>query len=286
MKTSKIILSLFSLLLVSCGSFSSTAGLTSTSSNESSSEIDSVSSSLKRNSLWGEELGNLSYDTLGFDLPYLTNSSFNYNLSKDDYGDPLLIVHCFFEEEEKLDSSMSDYGQILSDLGFSLDYETQSYFDQDQLAYITYDICYADYDIDGMTGIELQFLLGQDNGKDCLGIFAFNYAIVSSSSWPTNLLKKVLGLEIPKYEKDGFTYNGYELTDNDLGNYVEIVINGSTYDDEKAYYDILQDKEFTIDDSKYDEFGYYATDKEDTYVINFFYDLNYYNALVIYIFKK
>jgi len=158
MKTSKFILSLSLLLLVSCGSFSSTTDLSFSNSNESGSEIDSSCSSLKRNCLWGEELGNLSYDTLGFDLPYLKNSSFNFNLSKDDYGDPLLIVHCFFEEEEKLDSSMSDYGQVLSDLGFSLDYETQSYFDQNQLTYITYDICYAAFDIDGMTGIELQFL--------------------------------------------------------------------------------------------------------------------------------
>ena len=52
-----------------------------------------------------------------------------------------------------------------------------------------------------------------------------------------------------------------------------------------TYYNILLENGYTIDDSSYDEYGYIAISSDGKVGLNFFYDLNYYYGLVIYIFN-
>lgn len=236
------------------------------------------------NSKWGEELGGIIEKNFQIDLPYIECSSFEFEDTIDDYGDPLIIIYCQFDSEEKLDSSPTQYASICENEGYEVTFETIG-TTIDGVLY-TYECYFADKVISNTQGIELQFLIGSNNGKDCLGIFAFTYDYYDQNVWPSDLVSNYLnGKEIPKIEGEGFTYNYWSLLDSNNSEYIELVIYGTTKDSELDYYNVLIENDYLIDSSKYEENGYIAISNDKTIGLSFYYDDSYYNGLVIYVYN-
>lgn len=252
----------------------------------STSSLDTTTSSTPLfTSKWGEELGKVLEKNFGVDLPYISCNSFSYEDSIDDYGDPLTIIYCYFDNEEMLDDSPNLYATECEKAGYEVELETMG-TTIDGVTYV-YDCYFADKVVSSDTGIELQFLLGADDqGVDCLGIFAFSYDYYDETLWPGDLISKYLdGATIPEFVGEDLTYSYWSLLDENNLEYLEVVVYNTYYEDETTYYNILLENGYTIDDSSYDEYGYIAISSDGKVGLNFFYDLNYYYGLVIYIFN-
>lgn len=210
--------------------------------------------------------------------------SFDFTASVDDYGDPLVIGKLHFEDESLLVSKLDEYANICVNEGYAINFETRRDFDSESFSYIEYDLYYADKNISSTLGIELQFLIGgENNGKECIGIFAFNYPVYDKNAWPSNLVIEVLGHDVPHLPENGYTYQASLNTDSESNLYVDMVISNTTYQDELDYLEMLQTQRFVINDEEYDEYGFFAYSPDRTYVIQFKYT-DY--GLEIYIFKS
>lgn len=242
-------------------------------------------SSIAKNSKWGIELGTILEKNLGIDLPYISCDSFTYDDKIDDYGDPLTVIYCYFESEEALDNSPNVYASLCEKDGYDVTLETIG-STIDGVTYV-YDCYFADKIISDTKGIELQFLLGADNlGRDCLGIFAFTYKNYDKNVWPATLISEYLdGATIPSVDGEGYTYNYWSLIDNSGNEYLEIVVYGTSFEDEGKYCATLAKNGYVVDNSNYDEYGYLAMSSDGKIGLSFYYDYNYYNGIVIYIYN-
>lgn len=251
--------------------------------SDTSSEVVSSSSESSTDPLpvsqWGEELGAVLQKNLGTDLPYLPNDSFTYEDTVDAYGDPMAIIYCFYDSEENLDAAGEAYAVACFEDGYDVTLETI------QSGIYVYDCYFADKVIESNHGIELQFLIGAQDGVDCLGIFAYNYTAYDENIWPGDLIAEYLdGQEIPAIEGEGYTYAYWEAIDEETGDkFIEVQIYGVSYGSDEEYSEVLIAEGYTISDPQEDEFGgvyYYASSSDYTIGLIYCYDLNY-GALII-----
>ena len=242
--------------------------------------------SSEREIIWDEEFDTTCLDYVGTVLPYIKNDDYSLTLTQDDYGDPLLKALVYFNSEEDLDLSCSTYSGICEAAGYQISFKTVRSYDPSTMTFLEYDCYYADMMLTKKKAIELQFLLGADSrGRDCLGIFAFNYINYDKTKWPSVFVEDLIGHDIPHLEDPSYTYSAFELTDEKLGNYIEIVQHGTEFADEERYKTLFEENGLAIISNYYDTGeGYYAYDASSTYCINFHYDINYYNAMVFYVF--
>ena len=258
-----------------------------TTSEQEETENVPINNELPHTPIWDEDFDETCLDSIGVVIPYLENKSYHLSVTTDDYGDPLVQAYVYFDSEEELESSADRYATICEADGYQVTYETMRQFDPTTMSYLEFGLYYADIVIDKKTAVELQFLLGADEkGVDCLGIFGFNFLYFDKNSWPSIFVEDLVGEDIPHLEDPLYTYSAWELHDDALGNYVEIVQYGTEYDDEQRYVELFEEKGYTIDDSEADEYGYFAYSEDNSYCVNFYYDINYYYAMTFYIIKN
>lgn len=270
------LIALFS--LVGCGE---NASINDNSSNQTTTSEDRVES------LYGEQFTDQIIGNLKVDLPFMEADEYNCEVKEDSFGDPLVCLYLFYNDASiDLSSKLEEYSLICESENYTTTMSTQREFDQSTGTFSEYNLFYADKNIDDVNAVELQFLVGAKDSKDCIGIFAFNYIIVDPASWPTNLVLDVIGEDVPHLPDDGsYTYSASQEIDSETGTeYVFISIKGAYYDEEEAYRDLLKTLNFTIDETQYDTYGYFVYSPDNSYVIQFKYSESY-TDLEIYIWR-
>lgn len=208
-------------------------------------------------SVWGDEYGETIVKNLGVDLPYIENQGFDIVETVDNYGDPLICIYVYEYEGHASEDLVLEYAEICANTGYAVESGVQSSMDENYVI-TTYTVWYADGWINDVDAIEIQFLEGKHNGKYALGIFAFNYVHYDEHAWPTNIVNKVLGHDVPGIDEDYYTYFATLETDGAGETYVYISIDGGWEGLEDEYIEILETNGYVIDDSDYDEHGYFA----------------------------
>lgn len=226
--------------------------------------------------------------SFGAELPYFSSDTLESEKGSDQYGDPTLWLYLHYADDssEYITGKLSEYATCCDTLGYKVSFQTNRYFDEATLSYLTYDVYYADLVIAPDKAIEMQFLEGAHNGE-CLGIYAYGYTPVSETSWPTSLLNNVLGFDVPHYEEEGCTYVSWEQndgTDNSYGNYVGIAVKGVDKTSEDTYSAILEKASYKVDYVS-DSSMYQAVDETKSHSIAFYYDAESFNCLYIYVVK-
>lgn len=215
-------------------------------------------------SAWGEEYTSDIIGNLGEDLPRLPCDKFDVIVEEDDFGDPLVEIFCYIPEDEIQDALVT-YADMCSIAGYEVTYDTQMGWDTDGFTRYYYDVYFADKVITPIKGIEMQFLEGNHKGKECLGIFAYNYTYAPEDAWPTNLVVDLLGHDLPHLEDNGkYRYDSHINSEG----YIDIIIKNVAWDAEEEYTKLLEDNFYTVvpygdlmddaDEYDYSEYGYYA----------------------------
>lgn len=251
------ILKKFSLLAVipfiaGCANTSSKAPTTTSTGNDEPSEPVVVYSSA-----WGDEYGETIVKNLGVDIPYIENQGFDVVETVDNYGDPLICIYVYEYEGHDSVSLVEDYAVICANQGYAVESGVQSSMDENYVI-TTYTVWYADGWINDVDAIEIQFLEGRHNGKYALGIFAFNYVHYDEHAWPSNVVNSLLGHDVPGIDESYYTYNASIKVDEYGEKFIYIVIDGAWNDIETEYLELLESSGYVIDDSEYDECGYFA----------------------------
>ena len=236
----KVLLPLLVVLIAGCASG------TELSDSKSDGSENPVSSSSVYESAWGSEYAEAIVGSLGEDLPYIRGTSFECEVAEDDFGDPLICLYVYFDDSDSLEFKLEEYASIARNNGYEVTVSTG--FDQDSFSY--YDVYFADKVIDAATGIELQFLLGGHNNRDCMGIFAYNYVYDEPGKWPTNLVTSLLGYDIPHLEDTGTYQYTYQIHPE---GYIDMVISNVPVDTEDAYVTLLTENGYTVTEDQYDE---------------------------------
>ncbi len=300
MKTKKLTLALLSLaaLGISGCATQPSASESGVSTEEPSSSAEEPSSSVENSnsfvsdpygSPWGAQIASVMYDLYGQDIPFPTGTTkVKYGVSKDDYGDPMLILMCSFEDSDAIEAAVQQYAIDANDAGYSVtsvDYDTGFSAYECRLPYDGYKTLViqttyggADLDEDGET-------------EDYMGIFVWSEIAVDPYGWPVALIDNIISpsTAIPAFEGTGITYNSSELTDSDLGNYVSIVVYGVSEGDDENYKKILEDAGYNVaigkTESYEDEYGdivegseFYLAWVDETFFIQFCYGYDYYNS--------
>ncbi|MFA6830068.1 MAG: hypothetical protein WCR67_05145 [Bacilli bacterium] len=245
--------------------------ISSDESTEVSTSVSTEETSVKEESLWGEDYTESIIDNLSTDIPYLNVPSFDLVMSEDSFGDPLVCMYLYVEESEIV-TKLNEYAEIVSNQGYAVEYTTNSQMDDSGVIY-TYDVYYADKVITSSLGIELQFLEGSYRGKECLGIFAYNYIYDDPSYWPTNLVTYLLGQDVPHLEDTG-EYSYVSHINQDTYNYIDMVIKNVSDDSDTEYASLLEGYGYTVTDEEYDEetyeyLGRFAYADDNSHVIQF-----------------
>lgn len=272
------LLSLSSLLVVACN------GKNNPSTSDSPSLDDSVTSVVEELpvSQWGEEYSELIIGTLGADIPYIECPSFEIKLSKDDYGDPMVVFYLYFKDSE-LEEKLEEYAMIADYSGYYVEFATQNSFDP-SYGFIQYDLYYASKAISDTRGIEMQILIGSNGYRDCIGIFAYNYVVDVPNSWPSNLVESLLGYDVPHLPDTG-EYEYYAKINPE--GYIDMIIYNVSATAEDEYCSILEANDYLVTDELWDEetgeyMGRFAYSPDGDVVIQF--GLSQY-GLEIYIYK-
>lgn len=224
-----------------------------------------------------EIIGNLKAD-----IPYLECENFDLEVGKDDFGDPLVCIYVYCQEDQ-IDTKLLEYEQICYQEGYIVSLETNYGTADDGMTQIQYDVYYASKELDDIYGLEIQFLEGSHNNKECIGIFAYNYIVVNKNSWPTNLIKSYIGEDIPHFEDDGsYEYEATLYTD-----YVYVRIVNAKVEDEERYANLCLENGFSVSEPTYDEetgeyYGRLAYRKDKGYGIQFGYTANFGLEFLIY----
>lgn len=266
---SKVLLSCLFVLLAGCSS-----------DPELSSSGYISSSAFAYRSVWGDEYAETIVGSLGEDIPYIDCDSFECEKSQDDFGDPLICLYVYFDDASSLDLKLEEYAQIARGNGYEVTISTG--FDSSSFVY--YDVYFADKVINDKTGIELQFLLGGRNNRDCLGIFAYNYVYDEPDRWPTNLVTSLLGYDIPHLEDTGEYKYTYQIHPE---GYIDMVISNVPDDAEEIYIALLTENRYSVTDDQYDEdtgeyLGKFAFPEDKRHAVQFGVTIY---GLEIYIFK-
>ncbi len=237
----------------------------------------------KSNSPWGKTLYDIFYKHYGMDVPFPTGAKgAKFAEMEDDYGDPMIVVLCDFEEDvDAIDSAIETYAITALDQGYNviaIDYNN---------GHPAYD-CSIPYN-DCMT-LHIQCLYGGMDtdgdgvSEDYLGLFFTSEVSVDPYMWPAELINYVLGfdVEIPAIEGSGITYQSSEIHDADFGNYVSITVYGVAAEDVGNYEGLLKANNYNVEyveSADEDETNFYLAWIDDTFYIQFnggLYQNNYY----------
>lgn len=167
---------------------------------------------------------------LGMVLPEAPHDTFLVKETVDNYNDPALWVYCFFEghtstvnapgEEEGdpvIQAAITEYVYSLTLLDWAVEYNGQ------------YGAYVAHYESD-VRGVELWILEGGTNGKEALGIYATSYIITKKDVWPSELLKHVIGKDVPSFDlADKESFISWEVEGDSSSNnlpYVGLAVSG------------------------------------------------------------
>ena len=212
-------------------------------------------------SKWGQQYNEVM-TALGTDIPFIECDSFQIVTGTDDFGDPTVNIYCVYDEK-LIQSKMDEYANICEDEGYHVEFATYG-----DLTY-QFDLYVADKVVNSTTGVQLQILEGALNGVEMMGIFAFNYPYDDPSAWPTNLVTKLLGHDVPHIEmKEGYECSA-KINSDTYGIYIDMIIYNVGGDTEDELYTLLSQNGYTLDDSEYYEYGYYAYSPDFDYVIQF-----------------
>lgn len=206
-------------------------------------EIENVTTSK-----WGEEYNETIIGSLKCDIPYIEVDNFDVVLSEDEYGDPLVMIFLYFDED-LITSKLEEYSSICANEGYLIEKTTNAGVGDDNMTTIIYDVYYADKVITSTLGIELQFLEGSYKGRECMGIFAYNYLIAPKNYWPSEIVTSFLGFDIPHLEDDGnYIYKVELYTD-----YLYIRITNPNSNDQERYAKLLRENNYIVEEEYYDE---------------------------------
>ena len=242
------------------------------SSDDSISEVESTPS--HPDSKWGSKYNEIIIGNLGADIPFIEAPKYEVQESEDDFGDPLIIIYLYFEESE-IEAKLEEYSLVCQNEGYVVSLEQQGYLDPTTYEKYTYDVYFADKEIDDTLGMEIQFLEGNNKGKECLGIFAYSYVVDNPYAWPTNLVTSLLGHDVPHLPDEGnYTYEVHINSDGVGGKYIDMIISGVALTAEEDYIALLEKEGFTIlkdqyDPETYEYMGHFAYSPDETYVIQF-----------------
>lgn len=295
MKAKKLTLLLLSALaLTSCGGNSSYVS-TEEISQVSSSEISSVSVSEEEisyenpyivNSPWGKEVASFLYENIHAIFPYLASDYVEYELSKDSMGDPMTILYLYYNDEESATSAYESYGDTCASYGYSSFYG-QDYSVDETGSILVYQLLTCDLIIKENLGLELMVVQSVKNGKDCIGIFAFNYLYIEPKTYPQLAIDQLLGENnkyvptIPIIDQEDYTYGFtfFPSTNEDGSQYknLEIVIKGPGYEIEGEYFNLMADilegygqvKVDRLDEDKYEVLYEYSEWEDGYYYLAF-----------------
>lgn len=255
-------LSIFGLLVGCC----LLASCTTTPSSSTTSNTDTFVS------YWGDETVEKAIESsIQYDIPFFDAPSYDAVAGVDEVNDPTLEIYFMGYEEAEVIKKCDAYASVCKANGYEINFTTNYYEGG------SYDVYYADKAISDLKGIEIQILAGTHNGEYCFAAFATTYILVEPSSFPNQLIQYYLGYEIPFIEDDRFTYEGQ--VGYEEGIYVYIEAQNAVNEDEETYLNLLISEHYLIDDSQYDEYGYFAMNEAQTYIVQFKFA---YNALCIY----
>ena len=227
-----------------------------TNTTSSSDTNENTEPNIIYRSVWGDEYGETIIKNLGVDLPYIANEGFDIVLSKDSFGDPLVCIYVYEYEGHDSLQLVEEYASICADAGYAVEAGTQTSMDENYVI-TQYTVFYADGWINDVDAVEIQFLEGKHNGKYALGIFAFNYVHYDAHAWPTNVVKKLLGHDVPHIEESGFEYEAM-LENDGTESYLYICMDNTWEETEEFYKEVLENNGYLVDDSEYYEYGYFA----------------------------
>ncbi|MCQ2742348.1 MAG: hypothetical protein MJ239_03510 [Bacilli bacterium] len=291
-KKNALILALASIsLLASCGNQTPSAPISSGEESIVPSEPTSVSTE-KKKSKWGGEVGETIIDSFGWDIPFIANDGVEFESGKDAFKDPYMFMFVEFEgykeNPELINEKMAEYANICVKRGYTVTYETISYMDENFVIY-QYPVYFADIEMSEDVGFELQIVEGARNGKELMGIYAMTYPLYDENKWPTNMVSKVIGTDVPKPEGDDqYTYFSQLGTFEDDGSpYCYIYAYGMYEEDLDAYVEHLRASSWLVDQEE-DEYGmpyYRACDKNYKYMMYFGYDYDDYVGSYFYVYK-
>jgi len=140
-----------------------------------------------------------------------------------------------------------------------------------------------------------------------LFIYVFTYPYYDKNNWPSSVVVKLLGEDIPHLPENDYEYDAM-LFDDEEGNIAKIIVYGAGYDEFYAYFDFFKAAGFLLPDPKLDANGKPVLDSDGNeiyepkvdddgneyflileynfkYGVRFYYDLNTYYALVIEIYS-
>ncbi len=203
----------------------------------------------------------------GMDIPFPSGAlGAKYGVTKDNYGDPMIVILCEFADADAIDAAVEAYAITAVNEGYnvvSVDYDN---------GHPAYD-CSIPYN-DSMT-MHIQCLYGgmdtDDDGEaeDYLGLFVTSEASVDPYVWPAGLIEYVLGFEanVPALEGEYITYSSSEIHDDDFGNYVNIVVYGATETDFTNYQNDLKSAGYTVKFFEDEDYRYYLAWLDETFFI-------------------
>ena len=269
-------------LLLFAASLLALGGCNANQNEDSSSSGGSLSLT---STAWDQNTREMMMRDFGMVLPEAKHDSFSIEEGVDEYGDPTLWVYCFFnghtstvqssgEEggDEVIQAAITDYIDTLSLSNWAVNYND------------SYSAYVCDYET-GSKGVEMWVLEGAVNGKEALGIYAYPYVVAHDDVWPSDLIQKVVGTDVPAYVlQKGESLQSWEQEgDSSSGNkpYVGIAVTdvadpegiGARYADicQKAGYTVLTAED---EDSGYDDFLAFK-DKASAPCIYSYYDIDY-----------
>ncbi len=274
--------------IVTLGLSGCSQGNPASSSSLPSSEESTYQSFDTKNSPWGEQIASVMYELYGQDIPFPTGTSkVNYGVTTDDYGDPMLVLMCSFEDSDAIEEAVNQYAISANDAGYSVssvDYGTGFSAYECRLPYDGYKTLVIQTTYGGMD------LDGDGETEDYMGIFVWSEITVDPYSWPTNLIENVIDpdYDIPVFGGEGITYDSTEMHDSDLGNYVSIVVYGVSAGDDLKYKETLGKAGYAVVaysiEGYYDEYGdyvegsdFYLAWVDDSFFIQFCYGYDSYN---------
>lgn len=265
-----------------------------TSSQEVASSQEPVTSSsyIDNGTAWDAETRGTMVRTLGMVIPEARHDTFRTKEGVDSYGDPTLWVYCFFEGHTSTTNEPGEEGgdkviqAAITDYIYELTLSNWA---------VTYNKSYSAYVCDfetGSHGVEMWVLEGADGGKEALGIYAYTYVVVPKNAWATDLVIKVVGIDVPHYVlQEGESIQSWEQQgDASSANkpYVGVAITGVTDPGEigaryaatceSAGYTVLTSKD---EDDTYSSYLAYRT-RNSAPCIYFYYDIQY-TAFYIYV---
>ena len=296
MKNKNLVLSLLSLVTLGiAGCNQSVPSESSETINSSEAESSSASADESANfvsdpkgSPWGEQIASVMYELYGQDIPFPTGTSkVRYGVTTDDYGDPMLVLMCSFEDSDAIEAAVNQYAIDANDAGYSVtsvDYNTGFSAYECRLPYDGFKTLVIQTTYGGMD------LDGDGETEDYMGIFVWSEITVDPYEWPTALIENIIdpSYDIPAFEGEGITYNSTEMHDSDFGNYVSIVVYGVSEGDDLVYKEMLGKAGYAVVacsiEESYDEYGdyvegsdFYLAWADETFFIQFCYGYDSYN---------